>query len=212
MDIAPERQVKYVACKLKAGAGAWWIQSNQSRRREGKAPVKSWPKMKRILRSHFLPADYEQILYLQYQKCTQGNRSVSQYTEDFYRLNAWNNLSESTQQLIARYIGGLRENIQDKLELNSVWSLSQAVNFAYKAEIQLNQQPRFQYSRRTMPEKPDTGKTPISSPLQTTGSTQSVEEPSIKTRPPVKSNFQKENTYSRPGPSKCFRCFQPGHR
>lgn len=47
-----------------------------------------------------------------------------------------NNLQESEQHLVARYIGVLKETIQEKLELNSVWFLSQAVNFAFKAELQ----------------------------------------------------------------------------
>lgn len=70
--------------------------------------------MKQILRAHFLLEDYEQILYLQYQRCSQISRSVNEHTEEFYKLNARINLNESSQQLIARYIGGLRDAIQDK--------------------------------------------------------------------------------------------------
>lgn len=44
-----------------------------------------------------LPSDFEQLLYLEYQKCSQGNRTVGAYTEEFYRLSARNNLHESEQ-------------------------------------------------------------------------------------------------------------------
>ncbi|PKU86182.1 hypothetical protein MA16_Dca002013 [Dendrobium catenatum] len=138
MDIEPEKQVKYVACRLKGGARAWWLQLLQTRRREGRGPVRNWHRMKQLLRSHFLPTDYEQMLYLRYQHCNQGSRTVNEYTEEFYRLSARNNLNENTTQIVARYIGGLKDAIQDKLELNSVWSLSQAFNFALKAEMQLS--------------------------------------------------------------------------
>lgn len=104
--------------------------------------------MKQLLRGHFLPTDYEQILYLQYQRCSQDSRSISAYKEKFYRLNTRVNLNESTQQLIARFIGGLCESIQDKLKLNSVWSLSQAINFTYKVELQINRAPRVNYYRK----------------------------------------------------------------
>lgn len=55
---------------------------------------------------------------------------------------ARNNFKETDNQLIARYIGGLKEANQDKLGLNSVWSLLQAVNFAFKAEQQMQQTNR----------------------------------------------------------------------
>lgn len=126
MDIPTEKQIRYVACKLK-GAGAWWQQLMHAHRREGRPPITSWSRMKQVLRGHFLPSDYEQILYVQYQRCSQGNRSVSEYTEEFYPLNARNNLQETHHQLVARYIGGLKEVIQDKLEMNTIWSLSQAI-------------------------------------------------------------------------------------
>lgn len=142
MDVAPERQVKFVACKLIGGAAAWWVQLVQTRKREGKGAIRSWGRMKQLLCGHFLPSDYEQLLYLQYQRCRQGSKTVSEYTEEFYRLSARNNLNETPQQLIARYVGGLKDAIHERLELNSIWSLSQAVNFAYKVELQLNRNPK----------------------------------------------------------------------
>ncbi|PKU83803.1 hypothetical protein MA16_Dca010896 [Dendrobium catenatum] len=132
MDIIPEKQVKYVACRLKGGASAWWEQTLQTRRRERRGSISTWKKMKQLLRAQFLPTDFEQILYMRYQHCAQGLRTVSEYTEEFNRLSARNDLHESTTQLVARYIGGLKESIQDKLELNAVWLMPQAVNLAMK--------------------------------------------------------------------------------
>lgn len=83
--------------------------------------------MKQLLREHFLFSDYEKILYLQYQHCMQGSRSVNLYMEEFYYLSACNNLSKSESQLVARYTGGLKVNIQDKLHLGKVWTSYQAV-------------------------------------------------------------------------------------
>ncbi|PKU88156.1 hypothetical protein MA16_Dca014590 [Dendrobium catenatum] len=149
MDIAQDKKVKYVACRLKGGASAWWQQLLQTCLSEGRGPIRTWLRMKQLLRNHFLPTDYKQMLYLQYQQCTQGHRSVSEYTEEFYHLSARNNLQESESQLVARYTGGLRESIQEKLELNSVWTLSQAMNFALKAETQLSRHYRSQLARRS---------------------------------------------------------------
>ncbi|PKU81321.1 RNA-directed DNA polymerase [Dendrobium catenatum] len=219
MEIEVEKQVKYVACRLKGGASAWWSQLLQCRRREGRGPVRSWIRMKQLLRGHFLPTDYEQMLYLKYQHCNQGSRSVSEYTEELYSLSARNDLNETTNQLVARYIGGLKENIQDKLELNSVWSLSQAVNFALKAKIQLGRHLRSgSYRRQSVDVGPDVTKqpgivlrrTPVAA--DNSGSTPPI-KPNSDPKAPVKPKFPfRENPYPRPQGLKCFRCFQPGHK
>ncbi|KAI0512326.1 hypothetical protein KFK09_012965 [Dendrobium nobile] len=80
MEIPKEKQVKYVACHLRGGASAWWMQLLQSRCREGKGQVCSWPRMKQLLRGYFLPTNLEQMLYQKYQHCSQSNRNVSGYT------------------------------------------------------------------------------------------------------------------------------------
>ncbi|XP_020692921.1 uncharacterized protein LOC110107104 [Dendrobium catenatum] len=218
MEIAPEKQVKYVACRLKGGAGAWWMQLLQSRRREGKGNVSSWYRMKRLLRGHFLPTDFEQMLYVQYQHCNQGARTVSEYTEEFYRLSARNNLTESETQLVARYIGGLKETIQDKLEMNSVWTLSQAVNYALKAEIQLNRPPRGTVGRKYAAEQGgDSLKLTAASGHKTTppvsggpGILGAEPKPTLYNR--QKTPVRDGNPYAKPVTLKCYRCFQPGHK
>lgn len=61
----------------------------------------------------FLPPDYEQFLYQQYQNCWQVTDT-------------------------ARYIGGLKHAIQDHLALQGVWTLPDAVNLAMKMENHIN--------------------------------------------------------------------------
>ncbi|PKU69720.1 RNA-directed DNA polymerase [Dendrobium catenatum] len=225
MDIEPEKQVKYVACRFKGGASAWWHQLLQTRQREGRGPVRNCLRMKQLLRSHFLPTDFEQMLYLRYQHCIQGTRTVSDYTEEFYRLSARNDLNENTNQIVARYIGGLKDVIQDKLELNSVWSLSQAVNFALKAEIQLTRGGRPHTTRRPYSDyatdvnksatpgvKIAAGSPVVITPPQTAQpGTSSGSAADLKQQPKLKAPVR-ENPYARPSSIKCFRCFQMGHK
>ncbi|KAI0520337.1 hypothetical protein KFK09_007809 [Dendrobium nobile] len=220
MEIEPDKQVKYVACRLKGGASAWWTQVLQMRQRENKGRVRNWNRMKQLLRAQFLPTDYEQILYMRYQHCVQGMRSVSEYTEEFNRLSARNNLNESANQMVARYIGGLKDIIQDRLELNSVWSMSQAVNFALKAEMQQNRQPKSTFTRRHWQEptynssknsapavKTPSNAAPFASPSTPLPNASFEPKNQLKQRPPTQ-----ENPYTKPAIFKCFRCFQPGHK
>ncbi|XP_020672881.1 uncharacterized protein LOC110092596 [Dendrobium catenatum] len=220
MDIPQDKQVKYVACRLRCGASAWWQQLLQARHREGKGNVRSWTRMKQLLRSHYLPTDYDQILYMKFQHCMQGQRSVSEYTEEFYRLSARNNLNETANQIVARYICGLKEAIQDKLELNSVWSLSQAVNFTLKAEMQLNRPARPMPSCRHFNDFATTDNREqvpnLSSSSKSISKTSTVTNPAPQAAENKAANRMKapakDNPYSRPTTLKCSRCFQPGHK
>jgi hypothetical protein len=56
-------------------------------------------------------------MYQRLQNWSQGLKSVDEYTEEFHKLLARVDLSESDEQLVSRYIGGLRIQIQDTVNL-----------------------------------------------------------------------------------------------
>ena len=143
-----------------------------------------------------MPADYDQILFIQFQNCAQGNKTVSDYTEEFLRLQVRCNLAEDQQ--VARYINGLDDAIQDRLMMQQIWSINQAQALALKAE-------RFVRMRKTtMAPYPHTEGSSRSQPNR-------VEE---KTAPPkAKRPIQKQTRgkgKSNEGP-KCYKCGEEGH-
>ncbi|KAK9142926.1 hypothetical protein Syun_012326 [Stephania yunnanensis] len=134
--------------------------------------------MRRMMLTRFLLADFEQLLYHQYQHYTQNDCSVGVYTEEFFRLNARNNLYELENHQFARYIWGLKLTIQDQLVLRLVWHLFEAVNLIYKIEAQLNQPPPKTHFFRRVPFDPNlpntsnqTNAPPHISPNQSTSQT-----------------------------------------
>jgi hypothetical protein len=58
-----------------------------------------------------------------------------------YRLSAMNDLMETEAQQVARFIGGLRLPIQDKVSMQHVFTFTEVISLATRAEKQL-EQPR----------------------------------------------------------------------
>lgn len=58
IEVSFEKEVKYVACKLKGGFGAWLAQFVKNYKWEEKGLIRSWQQMKHYLHNHFLPSDF----------------------------------------------------------------------------------------------------------------------------------------------------------
>ncbi|KAG6747366.1 hypothetical protein POTOM_049769 [Populus tomentosa] len=216
MEIPEDKKVKLVAYRLMGGASAWWEQLQLTRMRQRKGMVQTWSKMRRLLRYRYLPPDYDQILFQQYQDCRQGARTIQAYVEEFHRLSSRNNLLETDAQQVARFVGGLRMNIQDRVSMHTIYSLTEAINLATKAEAQLDRTrstgmprspiesiqttaPKGRFPSNPLPPLSNFARGPSSSRTQVT--TTGVVPPEAP-----------RNPYSRPASDKCYRCGQPGHR
>jgi len=175
--------------------------------------VQTWAKMRRLLRARYLSPDYEQALFQQYQDCRQGNRTVQTYVEEFHRLSSRNNLSESDAQQVSRFVGGLRLTIQDQVSMQTIYSLTKAINLATKAEAQLERAKSIAGTRSSFdPNRVaiDKGKFPAFQPppINTSKGPNSNEAP-LRTGGAIEAP---RNPYARPSSDKCYRCGQPGHR
>ena len=85
-----------------------------------------------------MPLNYAKLLYQQLQNLRQGNRSVDDYTTQFHWLVAHNNLTETEEQHVSHYIGGLRSQFQDQLNLLDPYSVSEAHQQALQLEKQFS--------------------------------------------------------------------------
>ncbi|XP_024172047.1 uncharacterized protein LOC112178066 [Rosa chinensis] len=190
----------------------------ESRIRQGKELVRTWRKMKTLLRGRFLPRDYEQTLFEKYYDCAQQNRSVFDYNHEFMRLSEHNRLEERETQKVARYLHGLKPEIRDKIGLQVIWTLAEAMNLALKAETLLaktkfNQQTTMGYHKNWAESSTSKG-------LQ-------IKEPSKEQHIRIETSggdwgkatvsFRKQGQpgglgdYAKPRGEKCNRCGIPGH-
>nr|KAJ0213789.1 hypothetical protein LSAT_V11C400214880 [Lactuca sativa] len=67
---------------------------------------------------------------------SKGAKSVDDYTTEFYQLIARNDIHETEEQLVARYIGGLRVQIKDSVNMFEPVSISEAHQQALAFEKQ----------------------------------------------------------------------------
>ena len=117
ISVLEERMTKIAAFRLKRSATVWWDNLQKSQQRHAKQPVRTWCRMKQLMMDRFLPIDYEQHLYCLYHNCTQGNRAVKDYTDEFLRLAEKNSFNETQGQTLSRYVNGLTMSIQDRIGL-----------------------------------------------------------------------------------------------
>ena len=63
--------------------------------------------------------------------------TVREYIEEFYKVNIKSGHIEDTPERVARYVNGLRSDIQDELSLLSLRSVEEAYQVALKAKEKL---------------------------------------------------------------------------
>jgi len=213
MDIPEDKKVKLVTYRLLGEAFAWWEQLQITRLRQGKGMIQTWAKMKRLLRSRYLPPDYEQILFKQYQDCRQGSRTVENFLEEFHRLSSRNNLLETEAQQVAWFVGGLRWTIQDRVAMQIAYTLTEAVALAIKVETQLDRSKTAVGARSFVDNNQaavNKVKAQMAQPsFSNAGGNSGTPAKQVPITPP---EIVPRNPYARPGLDKCYRCEQPGHR
>lgn len=191
-----DRCVPLIATRFRGRAAAWWSQLKKSRAREGKNKIVSWDKLQKQLKKNFLPFNYEQILFQKLQSLRQGSRYVEDYATEFFLLLNRIDLQDSEKQLIARFFGGLRQNIHHTLNLFNPLSLAEAHQQALTIEAQTK--GKFSGWSSSRPSRQITP-TPAAT-VATTPNTETATVPVDTTRPARQSNLR------------CFSWGELGHR
>ena len=90
------------------------------------------------MKAKFIPRDYQITLFRRMQNLRQKLMTVKEYTEEFYRLNIRAGHRESDDEKVARYLNGLRYDIQDELSMLTIRTVEDAYQMALKAEEKLS--------------------------------------------------------------------------
>ena len=89
------------------------------------------------LKAKFMPKYYQINLFRKLQKLRQKGMIVKEYIEEFYKLNIITGQRETDEEKVARYINGLRYEIQDEINMMSVRIVEVSYHFALKEKEKL---------------------------------------------------------------------------
>ena len=85
------------------------------------------------LRGKLLPCNCQQTLFRHMQNLRQRSLTVKEYTEEFYKVSIRSGEAQDIDENVARYMNGLRMDIQDEICLLSPKTVEEAYDITIKA-------------------------------------------------------------------------------
>jgi hypothetical protein len=89
------------------------------------------------VKDKFIPRDYHINLFRRMQNLRQKGMTVKEYTEEFYRLNIRVVPRENDDEKVARYMNGLRYDIQDEMSMMAIRNVEYGYQMDLKAKEKL---------------------------------------------------------------------------
>lgn len=199
-QVPDDMRVSLVVTRFKGRAMAWWQQLKESRRQANKERINTWARFTKHMRRNFLPYNYERTLYNKLQNLRQGNRSVEDYASDFFHMSSRIATPETEQQLISRFIGGLKAQLQNALQQFNPTSVSEAYQRALAMEIQLRPNWSTSSRPRQMATDSTAGRSTESSATPNEGAQKETATYTIASSRPPRTNALR-----------CYSCGERGH-
>ncbi|XP_010546474.1 PREDICTED: uncharacterized protein LOC104818554 [Tarenaya hassleriana] len=178
--------------------------------RYGENPITTtWGDMKIVMKRRFVPNHYNREVHQKLRRLVQGSRSVEEYYKEMEMLMIRTNIEEDREETMERFIGGLNQEIQDRVETQHYVEMEDLLHFAIKFRNQIKRRgkthqrfgsnssnPRPQFHKE---DKPTFG---------SKGTAKSESKP--ETSQPRKQGIS-ESSQSRNRDIRCFKCFSRGH-
>ena len=145
-NYSEEKKVKLATVEFSDYASIWWDQFVISRRRNGERPIQTWEEMKAVMRKRFIPSHYYRDLHRKLQSLTQGSMSVEDYYKEMEIAMIRANVEEDREATMARFIGGLKKEITDVVELQHYVEMEDLLHKAIQVERQLKSKSTFKFA------------------------------------------------------------------
>ena len=148
-EIEEDKRVTLAVTRLQGNASLWWDSVQEERRRKNKSLIKIWDRMVAKIRDKFLPKYYQLIMYRQVQNLRQRLLTMREYTEEFYKVNLRAGYVEDSVGKAARYVNGLRMDIQEEINMISPRKMEEAYQCALREEKKDSEEAELQHSSRS---------------------------------------------------------------
>jgi len=142
-EVEEDQKVKLASLEFLDYAMQWWHQIVMDIGLNKRPIVVSWYDFKECMHVRFVPPHYRKELLLKLQLLHQGPRTIDKYFKDLETTLTKINMHDSEDSKIARFVSGLRREIQDIVELYEYSSLEKVVHLAIKVESQLFEESKF---------------------------------------------------------------------
>lgn len=158
--------------KLTKLATIWLEGIQKQRKREERPRISSWDKLKKHLRRKYVPTTYKQQLFVKWGNLRQGEMTVAEYIQERERLAVLCDINEPEEMKIGRFLGGLRDELRERLEPMQNLTYDGACNSAliYEKHDRNRTSQGFRGSRmlvtRTMPNNNPRGSKPLNNKPQ----------------------------------------------
>jgi len=103
----------------------------------------SWNDLKECMCDRFVPPHFRKNLLLKLQRLHQGTLNVDAYFKELETLLIQVDMHEKEEAKMARFVSGLRRDIQNVEELHEYSSLQNLVHLAIKVESQISRKNAF---------------------------------------------------------------------
>jgi len=134
-EVLEDQRVRLAFLEFLDYAMQWWHKTLMDIGLNKRPPVVSWNDLKECMRDRFVPPHFRKDLLLKLQRLHQGTLSVDAYLKDLETLLIQVDMHENEEAKVARFVSGLRRDIQNVVELHEYSSLQNLVHLAIKVEI-----------------------------------------------------------------------------
>jgi len=133
-NLSDQRRVNLASVEFSGYALTWYNQIQENQLVLGHEYINTWEEIKQVMRRRFVPSNYQRDLRNRLQMLKQGKRSVDEYYKEMELLLVWTGIREDPESKMARFLGGLSEEIAGFVEMFSYHTLQDLVDQAMRTE------------------------------------------------------------------------------
>jgi hypothetical protein len=112
----------------------WWNHLQEHQLKLGLRHINTWEEMKRVMKRQFVPSSYQRDLRNRLQLLKQGKKSIDEYFKEMELLLVRTGIREDPKSTMARFLGGLNEEISGFVEMFPYRTLQDLVDQAMRTE------------------------------------------------------------------------------